>query len=495
MPNQFQQGYRNLLWQAKGFPSGQPEGISFDPTLMYAANERPPTAEQHLSSGTFYRFNVSPTSFDLDPYFFFNKNDFKIAIKSGNSTDHNLTKNPPQSGSHSVQIMATRGPIYLSGWGYDICGLPVPCSGTNARIFNPTTPVERRLWKTGPVDLRWDDDRKVWTGGPEIIEGVMRTALPAGSIDGPSVGSGLIHRGRNLQYTTFNITGNNNPAAESKPDPYGIPVGSPYQKTNVPELVAITNRTSIVLQSGDYFTAVKLNYEWRLLTGGGGNSCIVGKFKKLECSNPNIAKTTIPPFTVRKIGTGNTASYKLKFENVGTKKIYYFKTNFEYLPSLIPSDSAGGSVVDANGYVDITNTINGNNVPYSGYFSVVAFNNCEWSSNVYTYQFPPTGDYSAVGTTQPDGTTATGNYRLMNTNVLNRLFDCPQSNDNFGLVTDDQTGREFYAMHPFKFIKHNVRVVACPSNISVVCQGVQRTAYVISEVDDYANAGTSYSRE
>jgi len=178
---------------------------------------------------------------------------------------------------------------------------------------------------------------------------------------------------------------------------------------------------------------------------------------------------------------------------------YYFKTNFEYLPNLIPSDAAGGSIVDANGYVDITQYINGtgvaNSFPYSGYFSIVAFNNCEWSSNVYTYQFPPTGDYSNIGTTQPDGTTATGNYKLISIRTLDRLYDCPQSNDNFGMVTDDQTGREFYAMHPFKFIKHNVRVVACPSNIAVICQGEQRTAYVISEVDEYANAGTSYSRE
>ena len=48
--------------------------------------------------------------------------------------------------------MALRGPIILTGWGYDLVGNETP-----------DDKKESDKWKTGPVDLRWDDARKVWT--------------------------------------------------------------------------------------------------------------------------------------------------------------------------------------------------------------------------------------------------------------------------------------------------------------------------------------------
>lgn len=57
--------------------------------------------------------------------------------------------------------VAHRGPLILAGWGYDLDGNPVPGSGSEF-----TTNYKNRpdLWKAGPVDLRWDNTRKVWTG-------------------------------------------------------------------------------------------------------------------------------------------------------------------------------------------------------------------------------------------------------------------------------------------------------------------------------------------
>jgi hypothetical protein len=68
---------------------------------------------------------------------------------------------------HTVETQGVRGvgfkaPMVLTGWGYDTGGNPVPSSGDT---FHPQAMHNPHLWKSGPVDLRWDDDRGVWTGG------------------------------------------------------------------------------------------------------------------------------------------------------------------------------------------------------------------------------------------------------------------------------------------------------------------------------------------
>ena len=64
------------------------------------------------------------------------------------------------SGMRSVGF---RSPMVLSGWGYDIGGDPVPKSGN---VLHPEATYNPNVWKTGPIDLRWDDERKVWTAAP-----------------------------------------------------------------------------------------------------------------------------------------------------------------------------------------------------------------------------------------------------------------------------------------------------------------------------------------
>lgn len=88
-----------------------------------------------------------------------------------------------------VRGVGLRSPLVLTGWGFDTEGNPVP-SGSGGNIhseafWNPAT------WKTGPVDLRWDDVRKVWTGG---VEETARFKIEDNVI--PS-GSGIIYRTSN----------------------------------------------------------------------------------------------------------------------------------------------------------------------------------------------------------------------------------------------------------------------------------------------------------
>lgn len=87
----------------------------------------------------------------------------------GLGTNQDLSPYKALSETRSPQVKNVRGvglrsPIILTGPAYDINGNPVPTgiggSGFNQEAFN-----NPNLWKSGPVDLRWDDTRKVWNAG------------------------------------------------------------------------------------------------------------------------------------------------------------------------------------------------------------------------------------------------------------------------------------------------------------------------------------------
>lgn len=70
----------------------------------------------------------------------------------------------------TVETVGIRGvgfkaPMVLTGWGYDTNDLPVPANTGDSTKFHPQASWNPHLWKSGPVDLRWDNDRGVWTGG------------------------------------------------------------------------------------------------------------------------------------------------------------------------------------------------------------------------------------------------------------------------------------------------------------------------------------------
>lgn len=66
-----------------------------------------------------------------------------------------------------VKSVALRAPLVVAGLGYDTNGNPVP-SGVGGSGWDPLAFYNPSMWKVGPVDLRWDDTRKVWvTSGGE----------------------------------------------------------------------------------------------------------------------------------------------------------------------------------------------------------------------------------------------------------------------------------------------------------------------------------------
>jgi hypothetical protein len=65
----------------------------------------------------------------------------------------------------NIRSVGLRAPMVLTGWGFDIDGKPVPADTEDAEVFASGAFSNPSNWKSGPLDVRWDDERKVWAAG------------------------------------------------------------------------------------------------------------------------------------------------------------------------------------------------------------------------------------------------------------------------------------------------------------------------------------------
>lgn len=159
-------------------------GVSFDG--LYA----PFTTDTRLISGMPHFESPSgnytgPDANDLNP---FNPgHNISIAVVGRGVSGHRSIS-LSDSGNYDVHRgIGLKGPLVICGWGYDIDGKPVPNgltqtsgqlpgSGTGVSglinvsgdAFHPDYLQDISLWKTGPLDCRWDDERKVWVAGSSV---------------------------------------------------------------------------------------------------------------------------------------------------------------------------------------------------------------------------------------------------------------------------------------------------------------------------------------
>jgi hypothetical protein len=75
----------------------------------------------------------------------------------------------------------TCGRLIVSGWGYDLDGSITPSDSERLHKSN--------LWRTGPVDLIWDANRKVWTCHGTLL-GKLDGSLSAGGSATMSIWNG-----------------------------------------------------------------------------------------------------------------------------------------------------------------------------------------------------------------------------------------------------------------------------------------------------------------
>lgn len=139
------------------------------------------------------RSDESYVSQNVFSYFPFSSHQETNSVTNGGRTDIKILSYGEEYPSDGINTFLTShnaekakgiglsGPLYMVGWGYDLFDRPVPNSMNDGDGVNPPelgsysfltdfrTKVHK--WKAGPIDLRWDAFRKVWTM-PYIIPGV-----------------------------------------------------------------------------------------------------------------------------------------------------------------------------------------------------------------------------------------------------------------------------------------------------------------------------------
>jgi hypothetical protein len=163
------------------------------------------------------------TSLDLNPLKLGHDITILVSSSGGEITAAGLDGSNPdveidESGVPDYRGIALKGPLVIAGWGRDVVGDPVPLyvddeddpvlddSGNKQwaldYLRNPAS------WPTGPLDVRWDQDRGVWAagdGGGEFISFV---------IDSPSESIGDTSAGCNYVLTTVTDIGHKTRSVE-----------------------------------------------------------------------------------------------------------------------------------------------------------------------------------------------------------------------------------------------------------------------------------------
>jgi hypothetical protein len=101
-----------------------------------------------------------------------------VAVRGSGHLDINNTTYGPVD---VYRGMGLKTPLVLAGWGYDIGGNPVPSNGSGG--FHEDYLKDPTLWKCGPLDVRWDDRKKVWnsSGASLFFQLIEDMPTPHGS--------------------------------------------------------------------------------------------------------------------------------------------------------------------------------------------------------------------------------------------------------------------------------------------------------------------------
>lgn len=100
--------------------------------------------------------------------------DIEYVVRDGIYPLDLSVKYPEENYSESnwYRPIGIKGPPVIVGWGFDVAGKPVPNkdevagSGGRSPQFADDWLSRSDLWKAGPLDIRWDYRRGVWTGAP-----------------------------------------------------------------------------------------------------------------------------------------------------------------------------------------------------------------------------------------------------------------------------------------------------------------------------------------
>lgn len=220
-----------------------------------------PIAGYSAGGGAFDQGHAGATRAELDPYFstvldgststFIQECDYQMMMNNSEGQeggDANIRK-VDRANINAVQVSQFRVPMVMSGWGFDLGDRPVPSFGENALQFDTALVNDRTTWLSGPLDVKWDCERKVWAGGHQLLHGVAAEAITA-PVD-PCEPT----------YFDMKVFRNNTPCSQFD-DEESVDIDN----CELEETITVTNRDSSLAQAyvigRVYVVAARINYEW-----------------------------------------------------------------------------------------------------------------------------------------------------------------------------------------------------------------------------------------
>ncbi len=106
--------------------------------------------------------------------------------KYGDASVYAFGSTYPQQGLYSgynpnetnVRAVSLAGPITVTGWGYDLFGKAIPANNYSGNLpvvgsttFKPFFRTTPNQWRSGPVNLRWNDILKMWDSAYKLWVG------------------------------------------------------------------------------------------------------------------------------------------------------------------------------------------------------------------------------------------------------------------------------------------------------------------------------------
>jgi hypothetical protein len=141
--------------------------------------------------------------------------------KSNLSVYKELAYNNKVSYENGIRAVGLRAPLILSGPGYKTNGKPIPADPNDENKFANDAFRNPSKWPSGPVDLRFDDERKVWTASGIGREGVRHIKFTiVSAVDGSLSVFGSYDEW-DVGYTESDVPGDLNTLAGISP-PLGV---------------------------------------------------------------------------------------------------------------------------------------------------------------------------------------------------------------------------------------------------------------------------------
>ena len=233
----------------------------------------------------------------------------------------------------NYRAISLRGPLIITGWGFDLEGKPVPNDDTGVMggKFAKDWLHKPHTWKTGPLDVRWDQERGVWTAPPsfKLVNAKCCDCVGPGSSD----------------LGWFQLEGDDDGANKlDKEDTAvnGVDTGCNCETSGKKQVMAVNKTGKVVLPDANVLLYFDTRWhKYHIITAP--DPIVIATMNELMMPEATTAKATISK-GIHNLGTFNNDCGKIvQLTNTLKQPICEGNKAFVYLTECNSSASDGGS--------------------------------------------------------------------------------------------------------------------------------------------------------